>query len=87
MRLDIEISTFLVLVILICFLSMKCSYKSEVNYFADLVLINGKIVTIDEKESIAEAVAVKFGKIIFVEIIRNQKIKKITIILPLIILP
>lgn len=32
--------------------------------FADLVLQNGKIVTIDEWESIVEAVAVKFGKIL-----------------------
>lgn len=32
--------------------------------FADLVLHNGKIVTIDEVESIVEAVAVKFGKIL-----------------------
>jgi len=31
--------------------------------FADLVLINGKIATIDEDESIAEAVAVKYGRI------------------------
>ncbi|MFQ6077187.1 MAG: amidohydrolase [Candidatus Bathyarchaeia archaeon] len=30
--------------------------------FSDLVLLNGKIVTVDERESIAEAVAVKFGK-------------------------
>jgi len=34
--------------------------------FADLVLFNGKIVTVDAKESIAEAVAVKFGKIVAV---------------------
>jgi hypothetical protein len=34
--------------------------------FADLVLFNGKIVTVDERESIAEAVAVKFGKILAV---------------------
>jgi len=34
--------------------------------FADLVLHNGKIVTIDETESIVEAVAVKFGKILTV---------------------
>jgi len=31
--------------------------------FADLVLFNGKIVTVDARESIAEAVAVKFGRI------------------------
>jgi predicted amidohydrolase YtcJ len=41
--------------------------------FADLVLKNGKIVTIDEKESIAEAVAVKFGRILAVG--TNDEIK------------
>jgi predicted amidohydrolase YtcJ len=34
--------------------------------FADLVLTNGKIVTMDGDESIREAVAVKFGKILAV---------------------
>lgn len=34
--------------------------------FADLVLQNGKIVTVDERETIVEAVAVKFGKILAV---------------------
>jgi predicted amidohydrolase YtcJ len=34
--------------------------------FADLVLFNGKIVTMDAKESIAEAVAVKSGRLIAV---------------------
>jgi len=33
---------------------------------ADLVLLNGKIVTVDERESIVEAVAVKFGRILSV---------------------
>ena len=33
---------------------------------ADFVLLNGKVVTVDPKESIAEAVAVKFGKILAV---------------------
>jgi len=33
---------------------------------ADLVLLNGKIVTVDPQETIAEAVAVKFGKILAV---------------------
>jgi predicted amidohydrolase YtcJ len=41
--------------------------------FADLVLKNGKIVTIDEKGSIAEAVAVKFGRILAVG--TNDEIK------------
>jgi predicted amidohydrolase YtcJ len=43
--------------------------------FADLVLINGKIVTMDDKESIAEAVAVKFGKILAVG--SNNVVKKL----------
>jgi predicted amidohydrolase YtcJ len=33
---------------------------------ADMVLLNGKIVTVDEEESIEEALAVKFGRIIAV---------------------
>ncbi|TEU12965.1 amidohydrolase, partial [Candidatus Bathyarchaeota archaeon] len=33
---------------------------------ADLVLVNGKIVTMDPEESIREAVAVKFGRILAV---------------------
>ncbi|MBS7637912.1 amidohydrolase family protein, partial [Candidatus Bathyarchaeota archaeon] len=32
--------------------------------YADLVLMNGKIVTVDPEERIAEAVAVKFGRIL-----------------------
>jgi predicted amidohydrolase YtcJ len=44
--------------------------------FADLVLLNGKIVTIDKKESIVEAVAVIFGKILAVG--TNKEIKKLT---------
>jgi predicted amidohydrolase YtcJ len=34
--------------------------------YADLVLLGGKIITVDEKESTAEAVAIKYGKIIAV---------------------
>jgi predicted amidohydrolase YtcJ len=34
--------------------------------YADLVLLNGKIVTVDEKDSVEEAVAVKFGRILAV---------------------
>lgn len=41
--------------------------------FADLVLINGKIVTVDPEDSTAEAVAVKFGRIMAVGC--NSKIK------------
>ncbi|MFQ6053970.1 MAG: amidohydrolase [Candidatus Bathyarchaeia archaeon] len=36
------------------------------NLFADLALLNGKIVTVDVEGSIAEAVAVKFGRILAV---------------------
>lgn len=43
-----------------------CSKKPRYDGVADLVLLNGKILTIDESESIAEAVAVKFGKILAV---------------------
>ena len=32
--------------------------------YADLILVNGKIITVDDKDNIAEAVAVKMGKII-----------------------
>jgi len=43
-----------------------CSKKPRYDGVADLALLNGKILTIDENESIAEAVAVKFGKILAV---------------------
>ena len=43
---------------------------------SDLVLVNGKIVTVDEKESVAQAVAVKFGKILAVG--SNNKIEALT---------
>lgn len=43
--------------------------------FAELVLLNGKIVTVDENESIAEAVAIKFGKILAVG--RNSEIQSL----------
>jgi len=42
--------------------------------FADLILHNGKIVTMDEAESTAEAVAVKFGKILMVG--KNEDVKQ-----------
>jgi predicted nucleic-acid-binding protein len=35
--------------------------------YADLALVNGKIVTIDERESIEEAIAVKFGQVVAAE--------------------
>jgi len=34
--------------------------------YADLVLHGGKIVTVDSKETVAEALAVKFGRILAV---------------------
>jgi predicted amidohydrolase YtcJ len=42
--------------------------------FADIILLNGKIVTVDEKESVVEALAVKFGKIVAVG--SNEETKK-----------
>jgi len=32
--------------------------------YADLILVNGKIITVDDEDSVAEAVAVKMGKIV-----------------------
>ena len=43
--------------------------------FADLVIINGKVVTVDSDFSIAQAVAVYDGKIVAVG--RNDKIKEL----------
>jgi predicted amidohydrolase YtcJ len=42
---------------------------------ADLVLLNGKIVTVDKRDSIAEAVAVKFSRILAVG--KNDEIRKL----------
>ena len=41
---------------------------------ADLILINGKIITVDRKDSIAEAIAIANGKIIAVG--SNQEIRE-----------
>jgi len=41
--------------------------------FGDMVLSNGKVVTVDANESINEAVAVKFGRILAVG--SNEQIK------------
>ncbi len=73
MKLNIDILKNLILILLIFILSIECSKKPENYYSADLVLINGKIVTVDDKESIAEAAAVKFGKILAVG--TNDEIK------------
>ena len=42
---------------------------------ADLVLINGKIITVDQEDSIAEAVAVKYQRI--AKVGSNEEIKKL----------
>ncbi len=62
-------------IFILCLLVPACSKTSEYPNAADLVLINGKIVTVDEKESIAEAVAVKYGMIINVG--TNREIKRL----------
>ena len=36
--------------------------------YADLILVNGKIITVDDNDNIAEAVAIKMGKIVKVGI-------------------
>ena len=41
--------------------------------FADLVLYNGKIVTVDDNNTVAEAVAIKMGRIIKVGTSREIK--------------
>ncbi|MFC2005427.1 amidohydrolase family protein [Chloroflexota bacterium] len=43
--------------------------------FSDMVLFNGKVVSVDASESIAEAVAVKFGRILAVG--SNEQIKSL----------
>jgi predicted amidohydrolase YtcJ len=35
-------------------------------FFADLVLLNGKVITVDDEDTIAEAVAIKDGKVLLV---------------------
>jgi len=42
---------------------------------ADLVIINGKVVTVDKEFSIAQAVAVKDGRIIAVG--KNEELKEL----------
>ncbi len=41
---------------------------------ADLILINGKIITVDAKDSIAQAIAIREGKILAVG--DNEEIRK-----------
>ena len=73
MKIKMDLVKFLILIMIFCLFVLTCSKKLGYNYSADLVLLNGKIITIDEKESIAEAAAVKFGKIIAVG--ANNEIK------------
>ncbi|HUV54436.1 MAG TPA: amidohydrolase [Candidatus Krumholzibacteriaceae bacterium] len=51
---------------------MPEGFKSSV-MGADLVMVNGKVVTVDEKGTVAEAVAVKDGKIVAVGTTRQVK--------------
>jgi predicted amidohydrolase YtcJ len=61
------------IILAFCILAMACQGKRDFYPAADMALINGKIVTMDCNESIAEAVAVKFGKILAVG--TNDEIK------------
>ncbi|MFC1614149.1 amidohydrolase [Gemmatimonadota bacterium] len=63
------------IILMFCFPWQACSRKKVNNDVADMVLLNGKIVTVDENESIAEAVAVRFGKIMTVG--KNDEIRKL----------
>ena len=65
----------IILIIFLLFFVFACSKNIEYYDVSDLVLLNGRIVTVDEKESIAEAAAVKFGRIIAVG--TNEKVKRL----------
>ena len=73
MKIKMDLVKFSILIMILCLFVLTCSKKSGYNNSADLVLLNGKIITIDEKESIVEAAAVKFGKILAVG--TNNEIK------------
>ncbi len=49
--------------IILSILTVKCTTSSQ---HADLILFNGKIVTVDKENSIAQAVAIKDGKLLAV---------------------
>jgi len=68
--------SFIIAASFFCLLWPGCAEEMEHEISADLVLINGKIVTMDERESIAEAVAVKFGRILAVG--TNEEIAELT---------
>jgi len=52
---------YLFILVIVSFSSIQCSSTSDEQ--ADLVLLNGKVITVDVKDRIAEAVAVKGDKI------------------------
>jgi hypothetical protein len=52
-----------------------CFEECAETMFADVVFLNGKIVTVDDKGTVAEAVAVKFGKVLAVG--SNAEIEKL----------
>jgi len=69
----ISISTLLVIGIVILALMSCQGMRTPVE--PDMVLINGKIITVDLEDTIAEAVAIKDGKII--EVGSNKEINKL----------
>jgi predicted amidohydrolase YtcJ len=62
-------SSLSISLLLFVFLTFSCKPKPT----ADMILVNGKIVTVDNKFSIAEAVAVSHGKILAVGTTREIK--------------
>jgi len=50
----------IIYLLLLCFLNATCSDKQN----ADIILHNGKVITVDLKSSIVEAIAIKDGKIL-----------------------
>ena len=57
---------------------------SIVGLCADLVLVNGKVVTVDPEDSIVEAVAVKNGRILAIgstsEVMEPEEIKNVKVL-------
>ena len=66
----------ILLVVLLCSCS-RTNYKTtgESNFIPDKILINGKIITVDPDDSIAEAIAIKDRKIVAVG--SNEELKKL----------
>jgi predicted amidohydrolase YtcJ len=65
---------YLILLFLIPFL-IFLTKNSDAAYHPDLILINGKIITVDQNFSIVSAVAIKDGK--FITVGSNKEIKKL----------